>query len=115
MAIEMKQRADDTVYALTAENVMDRNCLIIPQQIPVGEAAHLLHRKRPHVAAVVDENGRCAGMLRAADVFRWIEADCPKAVVGTHVTLSTSSKRPLAQRRRSGDLHSLTWELRVSV
>ena len=86
MAIEMNQRADKTVYALTAENVMDRNCLIIPKQIPVAEAAHLLHRKLPHVAVVVDENGRCAGMLRAADVFRWIEADCPKAVVGTHVS-----------------------------
>jgi CBS domain-containing protein len=52
----------------------------------VREAARLLRRKRSHVAAVVDENGRCAGMLRAADVFRWIDAGCPKAVVGTPVT-----------------------------
>ena len=52
----------------------------------VREAARLLHRKRSHVAAVVDENGRCAGMLRAADVYRWIDAGCPKAVVGAPVT-----------------------------
>jgi CBS domain-containing protein len=86
MTIETKQRANATIYALTAEDVMDRNCLIIPQQMLVREAARLLHRKRSHVAAVVDENGRCVGMLRAADVFRWIDADCPKAVVGAPVT-----------------------------
>ena len=44
MVIETKQRADETVYALTAENVMDRNCLIIPQQMLVREAVRLLHR-----------------------------------------------------------------------
>jgi CBS-domain-containing membrane protein len=82
MVIETKERADEAIYTLTAENVMDRNFLIIEQQMLVREAARLLHRKRSHVAAVVDENGQCAGMLRAADVFRWIEAYCPNVVVG---------------------------------
>ena len=86
MVIETKQRAAETAYALTAENVMDGNCLIIPKHMLVSEAARLLHRKRSGLAAVVDENGRCTGMLRPADVFRWIEAGCPKAIVGTPVT-----------------------------
>ena len=81
MVIETKQRADETIYALTAENVMDRNCLIIPQQMLVREAARLLHGKRSHVAAVVDTTGQCVGTMRAADVFRWIEAYCPDVAV----------------------------------
>jgi hypothetical protein len=84
--METTQSADETIHALTAENVMDRNCLIIPRQMLVREAARLLNRKRSDVAAVVDENGRCAGMLRAADVFRWIDADCPHVVVGPGLT-----------------------------
>jgi hypothetical protein len=86
MSFDAKQRANETVYALTAENVMDRNCLTIPEKMLVREAACLLRRKRTHVAAVVDENGRCTGMLRAADVFGQIEASCPNVPVGAGPT-----------------------------
>lgn len=82
MAIDMKQTNVESTSALTARDVMDSNCLIIPQQMLVREAARQLHRKRSHMAAVVDSDGRCAGVLRAADVFRWIEANCPNVVIG---------------------------------
>jgi CBS-domain-containing membrane protein len=82
MAIKSIRRHDQAIPGgLTAEHVMDRNCLIIPQQMLVREAVRLLHEKRSHVAAVVDTNGRCVGTMGAADVFRWIEAYCPEVTV----------------------------------
>lgn len=69
------------ILSLTAGNIMDRDCLIIPQQLPVRDAARLLLEKRSQVAAVVDDNGHCTGLLRAADLFRWIETDCPNVAV----------------------------------
>jgi CBS-domain-containing membrane protein len=83
MTIKSIRRRDGAIPGgLTAENVMDRNCLVIPQQMLVREAVRLLHQKQSKVAVVVGANGKCAGTLRMADVVRWIDADCPKAVVG---------------------------------
>ncbi len=65
MVFEMNQTAEETICALTAENVMDHNCLIIPQQMLVREAARLLHGNRAHVAAVVDKTGQCVGTMRS--------------------------------------------------
>jgi len=47
----------------------------------VRQAARLIHRAGATEAAVVDEDGRYVGMLSAADVFRWVEAGCPEAVL----------------------------------
>jgi CBS-domain-containing membrane protein len=69
-------------HSLTAADVMKPDLVIVPQQMLVREAARLLHRARANAAAVVDEHGRCVGMLSPADVFRWVEAGCPEAVVG---------------------------------
>ena len=100
MVIETKQRADETIYALTAENVMDRNCLIIPQQMLVREAARLLHGKRSHVAVVVDDElgsawARCGQPMYSAGS----RPDCPNVAVGRRPGLSISSSRSPAQRR----------------
>ena len=86
MAIETKQRPSGTIYSLMAEEVMDRNSLIVPQQMLVREAARLFHRTRSQIAAVVDAEGRCVGMLRPSDVFQWIDAGCQEARVGGPVS-----------------------------
>jgi CBS domain-containing protein len=78
----MKHTESEAFCTLTAENVMQRNCMIISQHMLIREAARLMHREQTHVAAVVDRTGRCVGMLRAADMFGWIDADCPNVVVG---------------------------------
>ena len=72
MTIETKQRANERVDALTAENVMDRNCLIIPQHMLVREAARLLHRKQ------LDDFDRPAGIVSATDVLIAIVDQMPE-------------------------------------
>jgi len=56
--------------------------VVVPRQMLVREAARLLHRARASTAAVVDERGRCIGMLCPTHVFHWIDAACPDAIVG---------------------------------
>jgi CBS domain-containing protein len=75
-----------SVHPRTAGDVMDRNLVVVPRQMLVREAARLIHRSRATEAAVVDEQGRFVGLLSPADLFRWVEAGCPEAVVGPALT-----------------------------
>jgi predicted transcriptional regulator len=75
-----------SVYPRTAGDVMDRNLVVVPRQMLVREVARLIQRSRATEAAVVDEQGRFVGMLTPADLFRWVEAGCPEAVVGPALT-----------------------------
>src|SRR5262249_41659661 len=70
------------IDTLTAGDVMNRALAVIPRQMLVRSAIGLIHRTRVGAAPVVDEDGRCVGMLTSADVFRWAEAGCPETVVG---------------------------------
>jgi CBS domain-containing protein len=45
------------------------------------EVAGLLCYYEGSAAAIVDEEGRCLGMLTAADCFRWVENGCPLATI----------------------------------
>ncbi len=67
--------------ALTAADVMNRAVVVVLLQMPVREAARLIHCARASEAAVVDAQGRCVGMLSADDLLRWIEAGCPEVVL----------------------------------
>jgi CBS-domain-containing membrane protein len=69
------------VRALTAGDVMNRDLVVVPRQMLLRQAVHLLHWARANVAVVVDEQGRCVGILSPADVFRWVDAGCPDTVV----------------------------------
>jgi len=52
---------------LTAEDVMSRDVVRIPQELSLLAAARLLWRERIHGAPVVDEEGVCVGVLSATD------------------------------------------------
>jgi predicted transcriptional regulator len=65
---------------------MNQNLVVIPQQMMVREAARLLHRVGVCAAPVVDQNGRCVGMLSPADILRWVEAGCLEVLVGPALT-----------------------------
>lgn len=58
---------------LTAGNLMNDDRVTIPRRMPMREAAQLLHRAEAHSAPVVDESGRCVGILSARDFLRWAE------------------------------------------
>jgi CBS domain-containing protein len=98
MAITLTQRATATIEALTAEDIMERDCLVFPQHMHLRDAARMLFRRQSQMAAVADNNGRCVGVLRVADVFSWIEDGCPDSVVGAGMICPFQSRA----RLRSG-------------
>lgn len=67
---------------LTAEDLMHRDGITIPRQMPMREAARLLRLARASVAPVVDEEGKCVGILSAGDLLRWAEEGGSGAAVG---------------------------------
>jgi CBS domain-containing protein len=68
--------------ALTAQDVMSREVVTIPRQMSLGDAARLLRSASVSAAPVVDEQGRCVGVLSAADFLRWAEDGCPEGADG---------------------------------
>jgi CBS-domain-containing membrane protein len=73
--------AREPIHTLTAEDVMNREVVVVPLQISVREAACLIHRARVTEAAVVDQHGHCVAILSLEDILRWVEAGCPEAAV----------------------------------
>jgi CBS-domain-containing membrane protein len=59
--------------ALTAQDVMTSNVQVIPQGMSLRAAAHLLSQSRISGAPVVDDQGRCVGVLSASDFVHWAE------------------------------------------
>lgn len=57
--------------ALTAEDVMSRNVQSIPETMPMRAAALALHRADHRGTPVVDDRGRCVGILSATDFMEW--------------------------------------------
>jgi CBS-domain-containing membrane protein len=67
---------------LTVDDVMSREVITIHQTMLLHHAAHLLASKQISGAPVVDDNGRCVGILSATDFVRHVESG-PEPV---HVT-----------------------------
>src|SRR5687768_17286221 len=57
--------------AKTAADLMTRQVVTIPGEMSLQAAAHLLARARISGAPVVDSEGRCVGVLSAADFVSW--------------------------------------------
>jgi CBS-domain-containing membrane protein len=64
---------------LTAADLMSRDVVTIHRRTSLRTAAHLLRRTGLTWAPVVDEQGRCVGMLSTLDILRWVERDGPGA------------------------------------
>lgn len=60
---------------LTAEDVMARDVVTVPEGMSLRDAAHVLRRAGAGGAPVVDAAGRCVGVISAFDFLRWAEAD----------------------------------------
>jgi CBS domain-containing protein len=63
------------LLALAAADLMSTDLLLIPQEMSLSAAARLLSRNGVRGAPVVDENGRCVGMLTTSDFMHWAELD----------------------------------------
>src|SRR5688572_1984458 len=67
----------EPTLARTAGDVMSREVVTIPRRMPMRDAAGILRRARISGAPVVDEQGRCVGVLSASDFLHWADDECP--------------------------------------
>jgi CBS domain-containing protein len=83
--------------ALTAGDLMTRDVVLLAEGMPLRDAARLLHQAQVGGAPVIDEQGRCVGVLSAADFLRGSEQEgrrtekvpvpaCPYQVKGRLLT-----------------------------
>jgi CBS domain-containing protein len=87
---------------LTASDVMSRNLVLLPEWLPMAEAARLLVEHQVGGAPVVDKQGKCVGVLSATDFLFLAEKrnDAGKpALPAQPVTCSFQTKRKLPSGR----------------
>jgi CBS domain-containing protein len=63
----------ETLLDCTANDLMSRDLILIPRHMSLRGAAHLLAQARVSGAPVVDDAGRCVGVLSATDLVRWLD------------------------------------------
>ena len=64
---------DKPLLSLTAADLMSRNLVLVPREMSLQGAAHLLSRAHVSGAPVVDDKGRCVGVLSTTDFLHWVE------------------------------------------
>lgn len=60
---------------MTAADLMSRDLVMLPMNMSLRSAAHLLSQARISGAPVIDEKGQCVGVLSAMDFLRWSEVE----------------------------------------
>lgn len=63
---------------LTAADLMSQEVVMIPQEMSLRKAAHLLSEARVSGAPVIDADGRCVGVISATDFLHWVEHGEPE-------------------------------------
>jgi CBS domain-containing protein len=72
-----------TLLALEAKDIMSQTVLVVPEDMSLQGAARRLSHHQVSGAPVVDEEGRCVGVLSATDFVRWAEKGAPLPHNGT--------------------------------
>jgi CBS domain-containing protein len=65
-------------HLLTARELMSRDLLLIPREASLRHAAHMLAQSQVSGAPVVDDAGRCVGVISTTDFVRWMDNE-PRA------------------------------------
>src|SRR5262249_12615014 len=68
-------RTTKPFLSLTAADLMTRALSVIPQEMSLRAAAHLLAQGRVTGAPVIDGQGHLVGVLSATDFVHWVEND----------------------------------------
>jgi len=63
---------------LIAADLMSRDLITIPRHMTLHGAAHRLAQSRVSGAPVIDDDGRCVGVLSATDLVRWVDVGRPE-------------------------------------
>src|SRR5438034_1050515 len=61
------------LLTLTAADLMSQTVVTVPQEMSLQAAAHLLSQAHVSGAPVVDDRGRCVGVLSATDFVHWAD------------------------------------------
>ena len=62
-----------SLVSLTADDLMSRDLVLLPRQMSLKAAAHLLSKSHVSGAPVVDDDNRCIGVLSATDFVHCVE------------------------------------------
>ena len=69
---------DKPLLTLTAEDLMTRAVITVPESMPLRAAARLLAREQISGVPVVSADGRCVGILSATDFLGlWVKEQSP--------------------------------------
>jgi CBS-domain-containing membrane protein len=90
-----------TLFELTAEDLMSRDVVCIPAHTSLRSAARMLIEAGVSGAPVVDEEGRCLGVLSQTDLTRSLAQREPDAAPASH------EDEEFASDWQIGDLDSL--------
>src|SRR5207244_2600375 len=63
------------LLARCAADIMSHGVVMIPREMSLPGAARMLARAGVTGAPVVDDNGRCIGVVSATDFMHWVETD----------------------------------------
>jgi predicted transcriptional regulator len=63
------------LFNLTASDLMSTALVMVPQEMSLKGAAHLLAQAAVTGAPVVDQQGHCVGVLSATDFVHWMERE----------------------------------------
>jgi CBS domain-containing protein len=61
--------------ALTAEDLMTRNVVVVPQRMSLRATASILAKSNVTGAPVVDETGQCVGVISSVDFLRFAQGE----------------------------------------
>jgi len=65
--------APKPLLSLTAGDLMTASVVMVPEEMSLPGAAHLLTQARVTGAPVVNHEGRCVGVLSSTDFVHWID------------------------------------------
>jgi CBS-domain-containing membrane protein len=82
------------LFAQTAADLMNPDVVLLSPEMPLRDAAELLATARIRGAPVVNERGRCIGVLSTTDLLHWAEDRDPgSGPFGTYVCEWEVAKR----------------------
>ena len=61
------------LFEMTAQDLMTRSVVAVPEAMSLRTAAHLLHQSHVSGGPVIDAYGRCVGVLSATDFMTIVE------------------------------------------
>jgi CBS domain-containing protein len=71
--------ASKALLNLTAADLMSASVVMVPEEMSLQGAAHMLAQSHVTGAPIVNHEGKCVGVLSSTDFVRWVEKHQPAA------------------------------------